>query len=177
MSEQTTPIPSHDDFARMERRLFDAIGDSNKSHIRRKRLAASASVLLIVGGAAAGWATLAAPRAGQYTASCYTGASASSDHIEVGTTAPSQGPDGSPQGATYNDPAAVALEQCALAWKTGMLPQFQNGTSGGSTRLDRIPTLQLCVQNAEVFAIFPRAPGDQRPANQFCTSLGMNPPS
>lgn len=178
MSGQTTPIPSQDDFARMEQRLFKAIDDSDKTHKRRKRMAIGASVLLIVGGTSTTWATLAAPRTGQYSASCYSHAATSSQHIEVGISVPSQGPDGPPrQEATPGDPAAVALERCALAWKTGPLVEFQSGSSTDSGTVDQVPTLQLCVKSPHVFSVFPRAPGDQRPANQFCSLLGMEPPS
>jgi len=188
MNEQSRLLPSADDFDRMEQRLFTAINASDKTRSRRKRLLTGGAALLLIGGSATTWAVLPTPGVQQYSAYCYVAANTSSHNLRIEN--PPEGRVPSAQPVEQNgpaDPAAIALEQCASAWRTGAIEQSVTNSSSGSKldsataasggQKDPVPRLQICVRDDHAFAVFPRAPRDQTPARQFCAMVGLEPPT
>lgn len=187
MNVQSELLPNPDDFARMEQRLFAAIDASEKTHTRRKRLLTGGAALLLISGTVITWAMLPTPGVHQYSAYCYTAANTSSHHLQIEDLPEALVP--GTQSAKQNgptDPATNALEQCASAWRTGAIEQgftdssrgnkLDSATAAKGGQKDPVPELQICVIDDHAFAVFPRAQGDQAPAQQFCAMVGLEPP-
>ena len=168
----------------MERRLFESISASDKKSTLHRRLLAGSAAVLLIGGSAAAWATQTVPttvsatEARPVTAYCYATASTSSHYQQVDVSAASQGATGRPrQQKSSFDPSALATQRCASLWTDGALGQEQNGAVADTGSKDPEPSLQACVRRDQAIAVFPRAPGNQTPAKEFCVGFGMAAPA
>lgn len=188
MNPQSKLPPGPDEFEMMEQRLFTAIEASDKATTLRKRLLAGGAALLLIVGTATTWAMRPTTDAQQYSTYCYSAANTSSRHVKIERSTDAPVPSTQPgQANNPADPAAVALEQCASAWRTGAIEQAvtdsssenkpDNATTASNDQLDPVPRLQACVRDNQAFAVFPRAPRDQSPAQQFCAMVGLEPPN
>jgi hypothetical protein len=172
MSQPVSPLPSQEDFARMERRLLESVAASEKKRTFRMRLFTGCAAVLLVGASAAAWVTETAPAHVAATAAqptmayCYEGAGNSSPRVRVDT------PKDRPQ-----DPSVLAVQLCAAKWSEGAIGNQETTTAADSGGKDPVPELQACVRPDRVIAVFPRAPGDQVSAKAFCTRNGMVPPA
>jgi hypothetical protein len=161
MAMTNSVLPSDADFARMETELFGRLEHSHARKVRKHRLVAVASVLLLSTAGVAG-VTEANGTVVNHAAYCYQSADTSSQYVQGQAVDMLEQSDGT--GATSRQKQATLAEQsCGLAWSTGSI--------GNSAT---VPTLQACVRNDQVFAVFPK--DNALSAVTFCTNLGLSAP-
>ena len=110
--------PTDHDFARIEERLLQTIDAQQTHQMNRHRAVALASaVVLLAGGGATAWVTLATPELRATSAYCYSAASTDSAFTQVGTPSDQIAPDGTVTPVSREpDPADAALSNCAAVW-------------------------------------------------------------
>jgi hypothetical protein len=155
-------LPDEKEFARMEAELFGRLEHSHTRQVRRHRLVAVASIVLLAGGGVAG-VTEANQSVVSRAAYCYAGADTNSQHSlgQISGAAALNNDTSAPD--VRAKVAALAVQSCAAVWAIGLL---------GSTTT--APPLQACVRNDQVIAVFPKD-GATTPA-EFCDNLGMSAP-
>lgn len=179
MNQQENPMPTDDDFARMESRLFTTIAVSEKKKVTQRRVIAGAGALLIVAGGLTTWQLSETEPKRPEIAYCYQVASATSQHIQVQkAAAPS---------ATHTAPGTplapltasqLALGECASLWANGTLSAATTASSSGGAipaSGEQLPSLEACLLNEQVIAVFPRLTSDTSSATDFCSNLGLKP--
>jgi hypothetical protein len=170
MAVTSHTLPDEEDFARMEASLFTRLERSHTRQVRRHRLVAAASVVLLAGAGIAS-ATQANGVVVSNAAYCYASDSSSARTVQV------EAPDvhflkgGTIPGAKSRvHAAAVALDQCGALWDGG----FFAPPGPASGQVITIPQLQACVRNDLVIAVLPKYSAES--ADGFCTDVGMNAP-
>jgi hypothetical protein len=149
-------LPSEEDFARIEANLFGKLERSHTRQVRRHRLVAAAAVIVVAASGVAA-ATITDALTAQHVAFCYSTASTAGTPVTV------QAPDAAPTsdgGSASAVPAALA--NCAAAWQSGVLSPSSTPSS---------PTLQACVRNDQLIAVFPKH--TDASATAFCAGLGL----
>jgi hypothetical protein len=154
-------LPDEKEFARMEAELFGRLEHSHTRQVRRHRLVAAASIVLLATGGVAG-VTEANHASVTSAAYCYSAANTNST-VSVGYYGDALRKDGLSGGTERTEAAALAVVSCQAIWTTGVL-------GAGATA----PPLQACVRNDQVIAVFPK--DDATPAGEFCDNLGMSAP-
>ena len=197
--------PTDGDFDRFEERLFHtiAVTQAQRMHRHRAVIAASAALLLAGGGATA-WVTLATPELQDTSAYCYAAADTGSAFTQVGSPSDQMADDGtvSPVSAPA-DPVDAALSNCAAVWAidffgppgsestarntagsteagtndTGTNDTGTNDTGTNGTGVG-VPELQACLRPDGVISVFPVPPGDGNvdDPDAFCAVVGLQPP-
>jgi len=161
MAITPSTLPSEEDFAALEAKLFGRVERSHTRQVRRHRLVAAAAVVVVAGAGIAA-ATFPDHGTAQHVAFCYSAASTTSRYVTV------QSPDadvaaGADSPTAASVPAATA--NCLAAWQVGAV-----GTSPAISDQN----LQACVRNDQLIAIFPKNSADS--AADFCGSLGLVAP-
>jgi hypothetical protein len=152
-------LPSEEDFARIEAKLFGRLERSHTRQVRRHRFVAAAAVVAVAGAGLAA-AAITDGLTAQHVAYCYSSASTAGTPVTV------QAPDAAPTSDGGSASAVpVALANCAAAWQSGALSPSSTPSS---------PTLQACVRNDQLIAVFPRTSAESLDA--FCTGLGLTAP-
>ena len=172
--------PTDADFGRLEERLLRTV-DARQAHRRHRHLAvlAASAVLLVAGGSATAWVTMATPELRSLSAYCYGDASTDSAFTQAGSPS-------APVGSI--DPVDDAVAKCAAVWNVDFFtsrsgsaatagPEAQ--TSGNDlVHSYPIPDLQACQRPDGVLAVFPvwadNPDGDDPDA--FCAAVGLQPP-
>lgn len=189
--------PTGDDFDRFEERLLRTIDTQQRHRSRRHRaVLGAAAVLLVAGGGATAWVTLATPELRTQSAYCYAEANTDSAFTQVGSPSDQIAPDGTVTTlAPVVDPAAAALSNCASVWAidlfgtgpfAGFTPRSDPGDPAGAAEPSepravpsgRRPDLQACLRPDGVYSVFP-VPGTELTgagADAFCAALGLQPP-
>ncbi|ANP72842.1 hypothetical protein [Cryobacterium arcticum] len=191
--------PTDDEFERVEARLLQTI-DAQQTHRmhRHRAVAVVSAVLLVAGGGATAWVTLATPELRTTSAYCYSAPSTDSAFTQVGSPSDQIAPDGTVTPAVpIPDPADAALSNCAAVWAIdffgGGTPVVQppidgepatDGTpSGTETGADSapefvVPPLRACLRPDGVVAVFPVPPSDPNTddAAGFCAELDLQLP-
>ena len=100
--------PTDADFGRLEERLLRTV-DARQAHRRHRHLAvlAASAVLLVAGGSATAWVTMATPELRSLSAYCYGDASTDSAFTQAGSPS-------APVGSI--DPVDDAVAKCAAVW-------------------------------------------------------------
>jgi hypothetical protein len=155
-------LPDEKEFARMEAELFGRLEHSHTRQVRRHRLVAVASIVLLASGGVAG-VTEANQVAVARVAYCYSAANTNSRHAMAQYIDAHSQSDNSSISDALAMSAGLAVEGCDAIWSTGYF---------GSTAT--APPLQACVRNDQVIAVFPK--NDAATTAQFCDSLGMSAP-
>lgn len=169
MSTAHHVLPDEADFARMESDLFVRLEHAHARQVRRHRLGAVGVVVVLAGSSVAA-ATVASAPAQSNLAYCYSAAATGSTNTQV-ATADILGTMASRTGnADQSLRIANALARCGQAWQAGVFA----APSVHSVR-HAIPTLQPCIRNDQVIAIFPRKTVTTSAA-AFCDALGMSAP-
>jgi hypothetical protein len=161
MATTSQLLPDEKDFARMETELFGRLEHSHTRQVRRHRLVAVASIVLLASAGVAG-VTESNQVSVSRAAYCYSAASTNSQQVlgqDIDPVAP--GSDSSTAGLRAKA-VAQAMQSCAAVWSTGAF---------GSTTA---PPLRACVRNDQVIAVFPK--NDATAAGEFCDNLGMSAP-
>lgn len=186
--------PTDEDFDRFEERVLHTIDSHTVQRRNRHRgvLAASA-VLLLAGGGATAWVTLASPELQGLSAYCYADASTDSPFTQVGSPTDRIADDGTVTApAPVIDPAAAAVSNCTAVWAidffgTGTPGPYDGGTphsepastpSPAAAPAGETPALQACLRPDGVYAVFPVLPGAEnaQDADAFCAAVGLQPP-
>jgi hypothetical protein len=161
-------LPDAEEFARMEEELFGRLERSHTRQVRRHRLVAAASIVLLAGGGVAA-VQVANSTAVSHSAYCYATADAGSQSAQVALPVDEVKVNGSSlQHAGISAAANLAVQHCLIVWNSGY---FDAGSTSGQTS---DPKLQACVRNDQVIAVFPKTLGGS--ADQFCANLGMSAP-
>jgi hypothetical protein len=169
MSTAHHVLPDEAEFARMESELFTRLEHGHARQVRRHRLGA-VGVVLVLAGTSIAAVTVASVPAQTNLAYCYSAPSTSSSSNQV-ATADFAGTSGRATGAASQvHRIANALARCGQAWQTGVFA----APSVNSVR-HSIPTLQACIRNDQVIAIFPKK-NAATPAAAFCDAVGMSAP-
>ncbi len=152
----------------MEDELFGRLERSHTRQVRRHRLVAAASIVLLAGGGVAA-VQVANNTAVSYSAYCYATANADAQSTQVTLPVDEVKVDGSSlRHAGVSAVVNLAVRHCLVLWQGGF---FDAGSTSGQTT---DPKLQACVRNDQVIAVFPKAIGGS--ADDFCTNLGMSAP-
>jgi hypothetical protein len=157
MAEIHKVLPSDEDFARMEGELFTRLERGHSRRIHRHRLVLVAAAALVVAGGSVAAGTVANPAAQTHLSYCYHGSDTSSAYS---TTLMSDGQKRLPRSTSV----AEALASCGSEWRQGFLGPKSD------------PKIQACLEDNLLVAVFPRKPGDNSSAAQFCDDLGMSAP-
>jgi hypothetical protein len=154
----------------MEASLFTRLERSHSRQVRRHRLVAAASVVVLAGAGVAS-VTQANTVVVSNAAYCYSADSSGARAVQV------EAPDvhflkgGNIPGAKSRVHAAnVALDQCNALWAGG----FFAPSGSASGQVITVPVLQSCIRNDLVVAVFPE--NSAATPDQFCNDLGMNAP-
>jgi hypothetical protein len=162
-------LPGEEDFARMEASLFVRLERSHTRQVRRHRLVAAASVVLLAGAGIAS-VTQANGLVVSNAAYCYAAASTSSRSVQVEAPDVHMGGGKIAAAKSRAGSVIVAERHCLDAWEVGIFA----ASSGSSPQVITVPVLQSCIRNDLVVAVFPKDSGES--ADQFCNDLGMNAP-
>jgi len=180
--------PTDDEFERVERRLLETI-DAQQTHRmhRHRAVAVVSAVLLVAGGGATAWVTLATPELRTTSAYCYSAPSTGSAFTQVGSPSDQIAPDGTVTPAVPNpDPAEAALSNCGAVWAIDFFgggtpiapPRNDTETSSDSVPAFVVPPLRACLRPDGVLAVFPVPPTDPNTddAAAFCEALDLELP-
>ncbi|QYF74992.1 hypothetical protein [Cryobacterium sp. PAMC25264] len=187
--------PTDAEFARVEARLLQTI-DAQQTHRmhRHRAVAVVSAVLLVAGGGATAWVTLATPELRTTSAYCYSAPRTDSAFTQVGSPSDQIAPDGTVTPAIPNpDPAAAALSNCGAVWAIdffgGGTPIVQppsdgepaiEGTETGADGAPGyvVPPLRACLRPDGVLSVFPVLPSDPHTddAAGFCAALDLQLP-
>jgi hypothetical protein len=161
-------LPDAEEFARMEEELFGRLERGHTRQVRRHRLVAAASIVLLASGGVAA-VQVASNAAVSHSAYCYAAADTGSQSAQVALPVDQIKVDGnSLHHAGVSEAANLAVQHCLVLWQGGF---FATDPSSGSAT---VPKLQACIRNDQVIAVFPKTLGGS--ADAFCTNLGMSAP-
>jgi hypothetical protein len=155
-------LPNAEDFARMEAELFGRLERSHTRQVRRHRLVAAASIVLLAGGGVAAVQVASTP-AVSHEAYCYATADANARTVEA--SRPTVVGSNLTAAQVLADRVTQATSDCLLVWNAGIF---------SDSKVITVPQLQACVRNDQVIAVFPKATADS--ATDFCDNLGMSAP-
>lgn len=147
----------------MERELFGRLERGHTRQVRRHRLVAAASIVVLAAGGIAGVQIASVP-AISHNAYCYASADAKARVVQA--SRPTENNEGESAAEIMSDRVAQANADCLLAWNAGIF--------GDSGKVITVPPLQTCVRNDQIIAVLPNTAGTEPAA--FCTSVGMNAP-
>ncbi len=155
-------LPDAEDFARMEAELFGRLERSHTRQVRKHRLVAAASIVLLASGGVAAVHVASTP-AVSHDAYCYATADPNARTVEAARPTVIGSNESAAQ--ILADRVSQATSDCLLVWNAGIF---------SDSKVVTVPQLQACVRNDQVIAVFPEAATDT--AADFCDNLGMSAP-